>query len=294
MFLMQRIEELMVNYKDARHTVGEFVLNEKTNLANYTIAQIAQKTYTSKATVVRFAKTLGYDGWKEFKKDYLVELSYRQSHSKDVDVNIPFKKGDRLDSVVANMMNLQIESVKDTADLLDHAMVEKAVTYLKQARHVAIFGVSPNDYLGQLFKRKLLSIGKHADVVQFSEIGLMSKYLTREDCAIVISYSGNVKFSEPMGSLKTMIKNKVPIIGITSGGDNFIRNNVDCVLTISSRERLFSKIANFATENSINFILNVLFASYFMDDYDRNLVYKIQNAKDLESDRIATLKEMKD
>ncbi|MDD3022242.1 MAG: MurR/RpiR family transcriptional regulator [Alphaproteobacteria bacterium] len=294
MFLLQKIEELMVNYSDARHTVGEFVLNEKAAIGEYTIAQIAQKTYTSKATVVRFAKTLGYEGWKEFKKDYLAELNYRASHSEDVDVNIPFKKGDSMDVLVNNLMNLQIESVRDTVDLLDYSMVEKAVEYLKNARHVIIFGISPNDYLGQLFKRKLLTIGKYADVVQFSEIGLMSKSMTKEDCVILVSYSGNTRFSEPMSSLKTLIGKKIPVIGITSGGDNYIRNNVDCVLTISSRERLFSKISNFATENSIAFIFNVLFARYFMDDYDRNLVYKIQNSKDLESQRIATLKELKD
>lgn len=284
----------MVNYSDARHTVGEFVLNEKAAIGDYTIAQIAQKTYTSKATVVRFAKTLGYEGWKEFKKDYLAELNYRASHSDDVDVNIPFKKGDSMDVLVNNLMNLLIESVRDTVDLLDYAMVEKAVEYLKNARHVIIFGISPNDYLGQLFKRKLLTIGKYADVVQFSEIGLMSKFMTKQDCAIVISYSGNTRFSEPISSLKTLIGKKIPIIGITSGGDNFIRNNVTCVLTISSRERLYSKISNFATENSINFILNLIFSRYFMDDYERNLIYKIENAKDLEVQRAATLKELKD
>ncbi|MDD3028346.1 MAG: MurR/RpiR family transcriptional regulator [Erysipelotrichaceae bacterium] len=294
MFLLQKIEELMVNYSDARHTVGEFVLNEKAAIGDYTIAQIAQKTYTSKATVVRFAKTLGYEGWKEFKKDYLAELNYRASHSDDVDVNIPFKKGDSMDVLVNNLMNLLIESVRDTVDLLDYAMVEKAVEYLKNARHVIIFGISPNDYLGQLFKRKLLTIGKYADVVQFSEIGLMSKFMTKQDCAIVISYSGNTRFSEPISSLKTLIGKKIPIIGITSGGDNFIRNNVTCVLTISSRERLYSKISNFATENSINFILNLIFSRYFMDDYERNLIYKIENAKDLEVQRAATLKELKD
>lgn len=52
----------MMNHHDARYAVGEFVLYEQVKLHRYTISQIAEYTYTSKATVVRFAKTLGFDG----------------------------------------------------------------------------------------------------------------------------------------------------------------------------------------------------------------------------------------
>ncbi len=66
MYLFQRIEEVMVQYQDARHTVAEFVLREQENLYKYTINDIAEATFTSKATVTRFAKVLGYQGWKDF------------------------------------------------------------------------------------------------------------------------------------------------------------------------------------------------------------------------------------
>lgn len=90
LFLLQKIEELMMNHHDARYAVGEFVLHEQTNLHHYTISQIAEYTYTSKATVVRFAKTLGFDGWKEFMKAFISEMKYLEQHQGDVDANYPF------------------------------------------------------------------------------------------------------------------------------------------------------------------------------------------------------------
>lgn len=77
MFLFQRIEETMMRYTDARHAVGEFIIQEQGNAYKYTISEIAERTYTSKATVVRFAKSMGYDGWKEFMKDYIAEVHYQ-------------------------------------------------------------------------------------------------------------------------------------------------------------------------------------------------------------------------
>lgn len=49
---------------------------------NILSVEIAEKTYTSKATVIRFAKAMGYDGWKEFMKDYIAEIQYRKNFEK--------------------------------------------------------------------------------------------------------------------------------------------------------------------------------------------------------------------
>ena len=79
-----------------------------------------------------------------------------------------------------------------------------------------------------------------------------------------------------------------PIIGITSVGDNLLRQKADYTLSISSYERLYSKISTFGTENSILFILNVLFSICFAADYDANLERKIGTARELESTRRVT------
>lgn len=294
MFLFQKIEELMMTYGDARHAIGEFVLHEKDHLHEYTINEIAEYTYTSKATVVRFAKTLGYDGWKEFMKEFISEIKYQQNHQDDVDVNYPFKETDSVNTIIEKMKTLQIESIQDTADLLDITMLNKATTYLLNAKHIVIFGISPNSFLGELFRRKMITIGKQVDLARSGESGIIARTLGKEDCAIMISYSGNNEAADPLVHLSVLLENKVPTIGITSGGDNYLRRNLECILTMSSKERLYTKIANFSTEESIQFIFNVLFANYFVKNYQENNLYKIRNSKILESVRVAALREMKD
>lgn len=294
MFLFQKIEELMMNYQDARHAVGEFVLSEKEHLHEYTINEVAQYSFTSKATVVRFAKTLGFNGWREFMKEFISERKYQEMHKEDIEVNYPFTEKSSLEEIVENLKTVQIESIKDTADLIDSKALKKATNYLLNAKHVVIFGVSPNVFLGELFRRKMITIGKQIDIANPGEMGIISKTLGKDDCAIVISYSGNNPNAEPTCYLPLMLMNKVPIIGITSGGDNYMRQNLDCILTMSSKERLYTKIANFATEESIQYILNVLFSYYFSRNYQKNNLFKIQSSKSLETRRIATLEQMKD
>lgn len=294
MYLFQKIEEMMMRYEDARKTIGDFVLKEQKDLHKYTIGEIAEKTYTSKSTVTRFAKTLGYSGWKVFMKDFVAEQRYQMENQGNADANFPFEKGDSTEVIMRRIKQVQIESIEDTYNLMEPAMVDLAVKHLLNARHIVIFGLSPNIYLGELFRRKMVTIGKQVDIAGLGETGIISRTLTEQDCAIVISYSGNNEYAEPAIHIKTMLSNHVPVIGITSGGDNYIRKSLNCVLTMSSRERLYTKISNFATEESIIYILNVLFSCYFAEDYENNKVFKIKNSKMLEYDRNAILKEMQD
>lgn len=284
----------MMEYHAARYAVGEFVLHEQSNLHKYTINQIAEYSYTSKATVVRFAKTLGFDGWKEFMKAFISEMKYLEQHKADADVNYPFDAKSSVNEIIDSIKKVQIESIQDSADLLDVEMLEKAVHYLIKAKHIIIFGLSPNIFIGELFRRKMITIKKQVDIAKLGEMGIISNTLTEDDCAIMISYSGNNEHAEPMCYIPTLLENKVSVIGITSGGDNYMRKELDCVLTMSSKERLYTKISNFATEESLQYIFNVLFSCYFAKHYQDNNLYKLQNSKILESSRWAVLKSMKD
>lgn len=283
-----------MRYTDARHAVGEFILQEQDKLYQYTVTEIAEKTFTSKATVVRFAKAMGYDGWKEFMKDYIAEVNYQKKYKNTVDFNIPFQKEDGFDTIAENIKKLQMESIRETADLLDKEMLNKAADYLAGAENVVIFSSSPNTYLGELFKRKLLTIGKRAAVAKSGEAGIEAATLGPQDLALIISYSGNSVTQNPVNRIGLLKKNHVPIIGITSGGDNYMRKNLDCIITMSSREHLYSKIANYATEESLNYILNVLFSCCFASQYKQNLEFKIKNSRLLEQERVTMMKEMQD
>lgn len=289
MFLSQRIEELMMQHHDARYAVAEFVLHEKKHIQDYTIDDIAEYSYTSKATVVRFAKTLGFHGWRDFIKAYISEIHYEQRHQGNVDANYPFTQDNTTSEMLDNIKKLQIESIQDTYDLIDISTLDKATDYMFKANRVVIFGLSPNVYLGELFRRKMITIGKNVEIASIGEMGIICRTLKSNDCAIIVSYSGNNQDAEPMCFLPILLKHQVKLIGITSGGENYLREHISCVFTMSSKERLYTKIATFASEESIQFIFNALYANYFLKAYEDYDKYKIDNARILETKRESVL-----
>ena len=163
MTLSQRVEALTETYlNDSKRSIGEFVLREKGQIREYSTRQIAEQTYTSKAAVVRFAKALGFDGWKDFAKAYASEQHYQQTHYSNVDPNYPCSAHSSTKDIIAQMQALQSEALADTADLLSPHTVERVVNRLVGANRIALFGMSPNSFIGELFRRTIT-----ADEVDF-------------------------------------------------------------------------------------------------------------------------------
>ncbi|ETA79738.1 MurR/RpiR family transcriptional regulator [Youngiibacter fragilis] len=294
MYLFQLITETSLKYKDARKTIAEFILQEKNDLTYYSMKEIADLTFTSKPTLVRFAKALGFSGWREFMVAFLDELHQQESHYAGIDSNLPFKEDDSTSDIIRKISELEIESIHETTDLMEVPTLELAVKRLLSANRIALFGISPNTLVGELFRRKMQSIGKIVNIPMIDEGGTFSHSLGPNDCAIILSYSGNNESREPMSFIRILKENEVPLIGITSGGKNYIRENIDCVFTISSRERLYSKISNFSTEVSVLSIFNIIFSLLFCENYQKNLEYKIKASRKLEYRRNADLNEMRE
>lgn len=234
--------------------------------------------------MVRFAKAMGFSGWREFIKEFIEEQNHQDSHY-DINPNFPFTASSSKADIISQLCSLQVESLLDTADLMARAPLDEIVDLLQTCGRIAVFALNPNLSLAELFKRKMLTIGRQVETPTLGDLGLLASTLTREDCAIIISYSGNNMKHTTMSILPQLEKAKVPIVAVTSEGDNLLREKAKYALTISSRERFYSKISTFSTETSILYILNVLFSCCFAREYDQNLEHKVQSGVLLEVPR---------
>lgn len=291
MYLYQKVESAVFKQTDTRESIKKFILENQENLGNYTMEEIARLTYTSKSTLVRFGKYFNYLGWKDFVYDFTHEIA-QINDSENINANLPFTSTSNTLEIIEKLGILKIQSIKETASLLSSNDLDKASKILDASESIIIFGRSPNNYMGELFKRSVNSIQKKTFVVSSDEGGLLSKTLTPNDCAIFISYSGNNVQEYPMNQMHVLLKNNVPIISITGGGGGYLRKYSTVTLNISSREKLYSKIANFSTEESIQYILDILYAKLFSLNFDNNMNLKISNAKQLEDKRLTDFEQI--
>ncbi len=259
---------------DGHRAIAGWLLEHRNEAHRLTTKQIARATFTSPAAVVRFAQRMGYDGFEDLRRELTRETIYLNQNFRGVDANQPLSEGDSMMTVAAKVSALARETATDTLSLMDEATLARAVELMERARAIHLAAVSFPLLYGQDFQLKMRRIGKPVVAVTLPGEQLFAEQLaTPEDCALVVSYSGTTP--DTLDLARMFHRRGVPIIAVTSMGTNPLRELADVALTLTTRERLYSKVAGFTSELSIKLTLDTLYACYF----SRHL-YEFQQMKD--------------
>ncbi|KXY48277.1 MULTISPECIES: MurR/RpiR family transcriptional regulator [Bacillus] len=274
MLLIEKMKEDI--FSSSENEIIVYLFKQRENIKDKTTKQISKETYTHPSTLIRIAKKLGYSGWVELKNSFLREIEYLNSHFSSIDANYPFDDQDSIMTVANKMALLNQTTISDTLSLLNHDDLQRATNMLDEAAHIKVFSMYHNLLICHDFKSKMNRIGKHVSLCTVDP-HFEAVNSNTETCAIVISYSGESE--DIVGLLPFLKRKKVPVIALTSIGENTLTKYADCILRITTREKLYSKIGSFSTNESICFLLDLLYACVFSEDYKNNLEYKIRISK---------------
>lgn len=252
---------------DGHRAIAEWLLEHRNEARSMTTKQIARATFTSPAAVVRLAKKLGYDGFEELRRELTEETLYLNQHFRGVDANRPLSAGDSMMTVAAKVAALARETANDTLSLMDEESLTRAVELMEKSRAIHLAAVSFPLLYGQDFQLKMRRIGKPVLAVTLPGEQLFAEHIaTPDDCALVVSYSGTTPATLDLARM--FHRRGTPIIALTSMGTNPLRELADVTLTLTTRERLYSKVAGFTSEFSIKLTLDTLYACYFSRHLD--------------------------
>ncbi|MBN2938777.1 MAG: MurR/RpiR family transcriptional regulator, partial [Collinsella sp.] len=222
----------------------------------------------SVASVHRFCKKLGLEGFKDLKVE-LIRLTTEAGNRRDVDINFPFDATSTPAQVMERMEGLYQTTLAETQELLDPAQLDYAAKLIANARQVDIFTGSHNLYPAGMFRDRLLSAGKSTTCYGGVEAQVRTALLASgpEHVAIVISYSGlapNLREILPILSSR-----HVPVIVIGTPYCARIHPGFAAYLMVSDHESMTHRITQFASHIAVQYVLDSLYSSYFAKDYAR-------------------------
>lgn len=286
MLIIEKLKR-MDTLSEAEQGIAEFLLKTGREIGAYSTRNLAEATYTSPATVIRLCKKIGLKGFDEFKEQFLKEIQYLEQQPGTVDVNFPFEKDDSIMKAANKLARLYEETIQDTMSLMQHKVLQKAVTLMKYSQCIHIFSAGTALNQAESFREKMLKIGKHVSITnnlryQMYEAGCLS----RKDVAIIISYSGET--DTILQIAEECKRRSVPVIAITSFGENSLSRYAICKLTISTKESMFQNLGDYSSHVSVNLILDILYSSYFLLDYEGNYQKKLEKVTELEKFRTSS------
>lgn len=266
--------EFELDFSHSEKQIARYILDNGEDVLSMSVKELANKTYTSPATIVRLCRKIGLEGYNDFKIKYSAELQYDKRNQKRIDVNFPFLPHDSKETIAENLVSLTNEVIHDTHQLIDFEELNKITDLLYNSEEIDIYDFGNSILAGLSFQHKMARIAKMVNIrtIPGEQIFLTSTS-NEKKAAIVISYSGET--NEIIRFVKVLKTKKTPIIAITSLGDNQLSDFADYTLHLDSREKIFSKMAPFASQISMEYILNIIFSCIYQKDYEENTRKKI-------------------
>jgi RpiR family carbohydrate utilization transcriptional regulator len=214
--MLDRVKASLPSLAPAEQRVGKLVLGDPRAFANLPISVLADRAHVSKPTVVRFCRSMGYDGLSDFK------LKLAGSVNEGVpfihrSVDADDKTGDVMVKVIDNTVAAFLKYRNDAIT----GSIEKAVATLAEThstgRRIEFYGAGNSGIVAQDAQHKFFRLGLNTIAYSDGHMQVMSaSMLSAGDCVVIISNSGRTR--DLMDACDIARKNGVTTIVITTSG----------------------------------------------------------------------------
>ena len=214
--MLDRIQAAMPSLSPAERRVAKLALADANAFALLPVRELALRARVSNPTVVRFCRSMGYEGLSEFKRKLAASVGSGVPH-----VHRSVQPGDDTARVFGKVIDNAVAAFLRYRNDASTAAIDKAAAALAQAqragRRVEFFGVGNSGIVAQDAQHKFFRLGITAIAHSDGHMQVMSASLLRPgDCAVLISNSGRTR--DLMNACEIARKAGATTIAITASG----------------------------------------------------------------------------
>lgn len=185
--LIKNIQNKFNTLSKGQKLIADFIINNYDKAAFMTAYDLGETVGVSESTVVRFAITLGYSGYKEFRKELhelvknklttVQRISMTDKYSSDM-------------NALKTVMQKDVENIQTTINEIDTIKFQKAIDMILKAKQIYILGLRSSSFVAGYLGFYLNFLIKNANVIVAGPNDVFEQLLkvSSEDLMIAISY----------------------------------------------------------------------------------------------------------
>ncbi len=191
---LNRVRQSLTHLDGARKSVAESILKSPWAVYGLSIGELARLSSVSENAVNRFARTLGYSGYRDFSRALSLDLgrTLGSFHSQPIEAIQQRSPEETTPAhLIARVFDLELAAMRDTITNLDDEQVTRAVTALARASRILFIGTGSAAPLCQMAQYRCSNLGLVAawtadPMVMISE----ASSLVAGDVVLAVSYAG--------------------------------------------------------------------------------------------------------
>ena len=229
--------------------VADYLVQHAEDAQYLSISSLAKACGVAEATIFRFCRSLGFDGYNEMK------IALAKANAMAVPVALKLEPGVDTQILCTHAYNTAIEALNGTRNALDPAAIDQAATLLQRARQVFCFGQGGSSLLA-----------------------IAASLMGPEDVVLFVSYSGATR--DMMDTLRLAKENGAKVILLTHYNDAPGTALADVVLLCGAKESPLAP-GSMPVKLAVLFVANVLVLRYTLDNQELVTISRERTTKAL-------------
>lgn len=185
--LLDSIRTQLDSLSKSERKVALSVLDHPQLVVAANITALAKSAQVSEPTVVRFCRTLGYDGWHEFKLKLAQSLALAMAGSNEQPA-----QDDLASDLISKICSRSINTLLDLRNNLNSEVIQRALDILARANKIEFYGQGTSGIVATDAQHKFFRSGVPTVAYSDPDIHSIAASLLRNgDAVVAISQRGN-------------------------------------------------------------------------------------------------------
>ena len=225
--LLGRIRQQYLTLSKSHKKIADYILANYDKVAFMTASTLGKNVNISESTVVRFAGSIGYEGYPELQKELQETIKTKLTTVQRFELSKDRTESQLLTKVMMN----DIENIRLTIDQFEGMLMENFICEVIKAKKVYILGLRSSSVLANYLGFYLNFIMPEIHVIHETAQDVYDQLLNldKDDVMIVLSFPRYSK--RTYDCVDYAIKNETTILGITDGLNSPLFEKVKYCLT---------------------------------------------------------------
>jgi len=225
----QLISERFPQLTKSEKVIANYLNQNQDDAAFLSAGEIADRLQLSEATMVRFARTLGFDSYPAMRVALQYSFRHRLTHSARLRSRLDDLRadGDIFERLVAS----EIDYLTEALQTLDRKALNAAVELLRTHQRVFVFGLGPSLSLVDLLDIRLTRSARHVIPLNTSGREMLEPMLLMDSSDLLIA----IGFFNLTPNLQMVLEyanqHKTPVILLTDTLGPMLGDKADVVLS---------------------------------------------------------------
>ena len=247
-----------VNYSDEKSVdrdIAKAILKNYNKIPSLTIYDLADVCFVSASSITRFIRTLGYQNYKEFKKEIQDTLKIDVDYSKSVH----FATTEDLQPIFKRYTDHVIENIQYTYNNIDYEQLHRVAQMIHEADEIAFLGLEYANFLGIHFQNKMASLNKFIQIGVTEQKQLELAKNAHEGMLFIITSLEGSYFYRHSEILDILREKKCKIVAISMVSAGKVLNYCDEIIVCNK--------TNYDTEGRITltYLFELLIMYYYIN-----------------------------